>query len=195
MTENDTSHVGAAYKAEPSSGTEQAADPQAEAEQSLDAAQLSLELETVRQKLQNREEELLRARAGAENAARRARLDVENAHKFALEKFVGELMPVYDSLEQGLAACDEQNPEHRPMFEGMQLTLKAFTDVCAKFDAELINPVGEHFDPEFHEALSMVPERDHPPGTVVQVIQRGCVLHGRVVRPARVIVAKSLETT
>ena len=128
----------------------------------------------------------LRAKAETENVRRRAQLDVANAHKFGVESFASSLLPVKDSLEAALAA---QNNTVESIRSGVELTLKQLLAALEKFSLTEINPVGDKFDPHRHQAMSMV-ESDQAPNTVVQVLQKGYMLHDRVVRPALVIVAR-----
>ncbi|OHV11221.1 nucleotide exchange factor GrpE [Kushneria phosphatilytica] len=144
------------------------------------------ELET---ELEQAKEQQLRASAEAQNARRRAEQDVEKARKFALEKFVKELLPVVDSLEKALENMgDEATETHR---EGVSMTLKMQLDVLGKFGVEQVEPQGEPFDPQYHEAMSMVPNPEMEPNTVMDVMQKGYTLNGRLVRPAMVVVSKA----
>ena len=129
----------------------------------------------------------LRARAEAENMRKRSQTEIANAHKFAVENFAGELVPVKDSLEAALAS---ENPTVEAMKAGVELTLRQLKAVFEKFNLKEIDPVGEKFDPHRHQAISTV-DSDAEPNTVVQVLQKGYLLHDRVIRPALVIVAKA----
>ena len=129
----------------------------------------------------------LRVSAELENVRKRAARDVENAHKFALERFGKELLAVRDTLEMGLAAAENATVE--TLTEGKEATLKLLTTVLQQFGIEEVDPAGEPFDPELHEAISMQPSDDVEPGSVVSVIQKGYTLNGRLLRPAMVIVA------
>jgi molecular chaperone GrpE len=131
----------------------------------------------------------LRAKAETENIRRRAQEDVAKAHKFAVESFASELLPVKDSLEAALSA-DPSNPEN--LKNGVDLTLKQLSGVFSKFSLTALDPAGEDFDPHRHQAISMV-ESDQPANTVVMVLQKGYLLHDRVIRPALVMVAKQKE--
>lgn len=131
---------------------------------------------------------LLRTQADMENLRRRTEREVDSARKFALERFVNELLPILDSMEMGLQT-PAQNDEQNAFREGMEMTLKLFTDTLAKFNVLVIDPVGTAFDPQEHEALTMQPSADHAPNTVMMTIQKGYKLNDRVVRPARVIVS------
>lgn len=129
----------------------------------------------------------LRAAAELENVRKRASKDIEGARKFALERFGRELLAVKDSLELGLATADTADAES--LLKGSTATLKLLTNTLQQFGIEEVDPVGEPFDPEFHEAISTQPSDDVEPGTVVTVVQKGYSLNGRLLRPAMVIVA------
>ncbi len=129
----------------------------------------------------------LRTAAELENVRKRAARDVENAHKFALERFGKELLAVRDTLEMGLAAADGASVES--LLEGKNATLKLLATIMQQFGIEEVDPAGEPFDPELHEAISMQPADDVEPGSVVTVVQKGYTLNGRLLRPAMVIVA------
>lgn len=129
----------------------------------------------------------LRTAAELENVRKRAARDVENAHKFALERFGKELLAVRDTLEMGLAAADGASVES--LLEGKNATLKLLATIMQQFGIEEVDPAGEPFDPELHEAISMQPADEVEPGSVVTVVQKGYTLNGRLLRPAMVIVA------
>ncbi|MEM6049009.1 nucleotide exchange factor GrpE [Erwinia sp. P7711] len=133
----------------------------------------------------------IRAQAEIENIRRRAELDVEKAHKFALEKFANELLPVIDSLERALEVADKANPELTSMVEGIELTLKSLLDAVRKFGVEVIGDVNVPFNPELHQAMSMMESEDVAPNHVLMIMQRGYTLNGRLLRPAMVAVAKA----
>ncbi len=132
-------------------------------------------------------EKYLRAAAELDNVRKRANRDVENAHKFAVEKFAADLLAVADSLSMGLEAAD--GTEAIKLREGSEATLKLLQQVFERFGIALIDPHGEPFDPEFHEAMTMQPAADTEPNTVLTVVQQGYTLNGRLLRPARVIVS------
>ncbi|HRD67932.1 MAG TPA: nucleotide exchange factor GrpE [Candidatus Competibacter sp.] len=132
----------------------------------------------------------LGAHAEMENLRKRTERDVQNAHKFALERFFGELLPVRDSLEMGLAAANGA-VDVAKLREGVELTLKQLATAMEKFGARELNPVGAKFNPAEHEAMAMVPGGQAEPNTVVQVIQKGYVLNERLIRPAKVLVAQA----
>lgn len=133
----------------------------------------------------------IRAQAEIENIRRRAEQDVEKAHKFALEKFANELLPVIDSLERALEVADKTNPELTSMVEGIELTLKSLLGAVRKFGVEVIGDVNVPFNPELHQAMSMMESEDVAPNHVLMVMQRGYSLNGRLLRPAMVAVAKA----
>jgi len=129
----------------------------------------------------------VRAAAELENVRKRATRDVENAHKFALERFCTELLAVKDSLEMGVAAADKADA--KSLLEGKEATLKLLTTTMERFGVVELNPEGEPFDPQEHEAMTMQPSADAEPGSVLSVFQKGYALNGRLLRPARVVVA------
>ncbi|NNJ92678.1 MAG: nucleotide exchange factor GrpE, partial [Gammaproteobacteria bacterium] len=134
------------------------------------AEKLHLLLEDARAKADEHWEMVIRARAESENLKKRHSRELENAHKFAIEKFVNELLPVRDSMELGLTAAQDEGADVAKLVEGTELTLKLLTDVMGKFDIEEINPVGEPFNPEFHQAMAMQPSSDVEPNTVLTVV-------------------------
>ncbi|MEM6605239.1 MAG: nucleotide exchange factor GrpE [Pseudomonadota bacterium] len=149
------------------------------------------ELEELKESLAAAEDRALRATADAQNAKRRAEMDVEKARKFALERFASELLPVVDNLERSREAALAAGDEAGAITEGVELTLKSFVDVLQKFGIAPIDPAGEPFDPQMHQAMSMVESPDSEPNTVLDVMQKGYQLNGRLVRPAMVIVSKA----
>lgn len=140
---------------------------------------------------QEERDRALRIAAEMENLRRRSALDVEKAHKFALEKFSGELLPVIDSLERALELSDRENEALKPTLEGVDLTLRSMLSTVAKFGVEAINPLGEPFDPNRHQAISMVENGQVAPNSVIAVMQKGYELNGRIIRPAMVMVARA----
>jgi molecular chaperone GrpE len=134
--------------------------------------------------------ELLRARAELDNVRKRAARDVENAHRYSLERFVNEILPVKDSLELGMAAAT-QSADIASLREGVELTLKLFVAALSKCGVQAVEPVGEKFNPEFHQAMTMRESGEAEPGTVLTVVQKGYLLNDRLVRPALVIVAQA----
>ena len=163
------------------------------AEDILDTSAFSgpeAELEGLRAQLGAAEDRALRVQAEAQNMIRRAERDVENARKFALERFAGALLPVIDNLERALAAMGEPNEATKPLAEGVQLTYRSFLDVLQKFEVVAVDPSGQPFNPELHQAMAMVEQPEVAPNTVIQVMQKGYTLNGRLVRPAMVMVAR-----
>lgn len=147
-------------------------------------------LEDARAKADENWDQFLRTRAELDNLKRRHARELENAHKYALDSFARELLQVRDSLELGCEAALDDAADVVKLREGTELTLKLLTDVMTKFGIEDIDPMGQPFDPEFHQAMSMLPNPDVPPNTVVQVIQKGYLLNGRLARPALVMVSQ-----
>lgn len=154
-------------------------------------SELESQLEAANQKIQDQKDSVVRAQAEVENIRRRSAQDIEKAHKFALEKFVNELLPVIDNLERALGAADQENETLKPMIEGVELTLKSFLDVVGKFGVQEVNPEGQPFDPAKHQAMGMQENEEVAPNTVLAVMQKGYELNGRLVRPAMVMIAKA----
>ncbi len=165
----------------------------ADGEQDISVAELQQQLVQAEAKAAENWDKVLRIQAEMENLKRRTQKDLESAHKYGLEKFAKELLNVIDSLELGIQAATSDAPEVLKLKEGSELTVKQFESVFAKFNIEAINPVGEPFNPEFHQAMSMVPSADAEPNTVLNVFQKGYKLNGRLLRPAMVVVAQAAE--
>ncbi len=187
----------------------------AEVEQAMDAAQaggageannatdsattgndLATQLAAANEEIAALKDQALRGKAEAENVRRRAARDVENAHKYALEKFAAELLPVVDSLEKAvesaqLGAEATDTAAANAIGEGVELSLKLFLDVLEKFGLSRVHPIGEPFDPQLHEAMAMVENPDAEPNSVLDVMQPGYTLNGRLVRAAMVVVSKA----
>ncbi len=165
-------------------------EPPAQEPQAAAAEDLQQLLEDARAKADENWDKLLRAQAELENLRKRTVRDVENAHKYALEKFAGELLGVRDSLEMGVdAASTETDP--LKLKEGSELTLKMLVQVMDKFGIKEVNPQGDKFDPELHQAMTLQENAELPPNTVITVMQKGYILNDRLVRPAMVIVSKA----
>ncbi|PSS47556.1 nucleotide exchange factor GrpE [Enterobacter sp. FS01] len=170
----------------------EAAEPEAGAEQVDPRDEKIANLEAQVVEAQNRERDgILRIKAEMENLRRRTELDVEKAHKFALEKFVNELLPVIDSLDRALEVADKANPDLAPMVEGIELTLKSMLDVVKKFGVEVVADTNVPMDPNVHQAIAMVESEDVAAGNVLMVMQKGYTLNGRTIRAAMVSVAKA----
>lgn len=169
---------------------EQATDSDAEASaeggESLEQA-----LEAALEQAQNAKDDLLRVQAEMQNLRRRTEQDIEKAHKYGQEKFSIELLAVMDNLERSLEAASNSDDETvNAIREGVDLTLKSFADCFSKFNIEAVDPLGEPFDPQLHQAMSIQENADAEPNTVIAVMQKGYTLHGRVIRPAMVMVSK-----
>ena len=156
-----------------------------------DSAELQTLLTDARSKADEHWEQCLRLQAELENLRKRSERDLVQAHKFALEKFTAELLPVRDSLEMGVAAAAEESASVAHLREGSELTLKMLTSAFEKFNIKEINPLNEKFNPEYHEAMSMQERADVEPNTVVTVVQKGYLLNDRLIRPAMVIVSRA----
>jgi len=153
-------------------------------------AALEAELAAAKATIDGQKEGVLRARADMENAKRRAEAEVEKARKFALERFAGELLPVADNLERAIQVADASNESVKPLLEGVELTMKSFVSTIEKFGLVLIDPQGETFNPELHQAMSMQESTDVAPNTVIAVMQKGYQINGRLLRPAMVMVSR-----
>ncbi len=153
--------------------------------------ELEQKLEQATNQAVEEKDRALRTVAEMENLRRRTALDVEKAHKFALEKFASELLPVLDNLERTLQVADKTNEAVKPLLEGVELTLKSMASSVAKFGVIAIDPQGQLFDPNQHQAMSMIENPDLAPNTVIAVMQKGYELNGRVIRPAMVMVSKA----
>jgi molecular chaperone GrpE len=151
------------------------------AEEALAAAQAQL---------QEARDAQLRALAEMENVRRRAQRDVESAHRFAVERFAADMVEVRDTLELGIAAAGAA-PEAAKFVEGSQATLRVLDKAFEKAGIAVLDPTGQGFNPEFHEAMVAQPTADHPAGTILAVIQKGFTLSGRLLRPARVVIARA----
>jgi len=169
---------------------EQAADHVELSDEQQIIAKLEAELEAAKAQAAEQTDLALRIRADAENIKRRASMDIDKAQKFALEKFAGDLLPVLDNLERSLGFIDASNELVKPLAEGVELTLKSFLDTVARFGVNQIDPQGQAFNPDFHQAMSIVPNADVDANTVMFVMQKGYELNGRLLRPALVGVSK-----
>lgn len=156
-------------------------------------AQLQKELEQANQKAQENWDKALRVQAEMENLKRRTQKDLDDARKYAVERFAKELITVVDSLELGLQAISGDSEEVKKFREGSELTLKQFESAFAKANIETVNPLGQPFNPEHHQAMAMQPSAEVAPNSVLTVFQKGYLLNGRLLRPAMVIVAKAPE--
>jgi len=151
---------------------------------------LQVKLEEALAKSDEYYDQVLRTKAELDNVRKRSQREVESAHKYAVEKFINELLPVIDSMELGQQAA-ETATEIAQIKEGVDMTLNMFTQLLEKFDIEKINPEGDNFDPEFHQAMSIQETADAAPNSVIAVMQKGYSIAGRLLRPAMVVVAKA----
>jgi len=168
-------------------------DPEMETQstdQQSDSQDPAVLLEDARNKADEHWNELLRARADMENLRRRQARDLENAHKHALDKFVAELLPIYDSMELGFNASKGENASLEGVREGLEMTMKMFLTSIGKLGLEQIDPEGEAFDPELHQAMAMQQVEGVEPNTVINVAQKGYQFNGRLLRPAMVVVSQ-----
>nr|WP_086934555.1 nucleotide exchange factor GrpE [Agarilytica rhodophyticola] len=155
------------------------------------ASDLAAKVESLEAELAKAQEQALRATAEMQNIRRRAEQDVEKAHKFGVERFVNDVLPVADNLERAIEAASAEGADIKAVVEGVELTLKTLVDGFARNKVEPVDPEGEPFNPEYHQAMSMVPNPDVEPNTVLNVFQKGYTLNGRLVRPAMVVVSKA----
>jgi len=165
-----------------------------EIEAAADENDVAAQLDEALKKADTNWDLAVRAKAELENLRKRHDRDLSNAHKYALERFVNELLPVRDSLELGLNAAQDDNADVAKLREGTELTLNLFTSVMEKFNVAVIDPEGEPFNPELHQAMAMQQVEDVEPNTVVTVVQKGYSLNERLVRPAMVIVSQAVTT-
>jgi len=179
-------------KSEDADVEEELSDDEAEAQSGeVTLEDLQKQLKQAEKKASENWDKALRVQAEMENLKRRTQKDLENAHKYGLEKFAKELLSVIDSLELGIQASTSDNPEVKALKEGSELTIKQFESVFAKFNIEAIDPTGQPFNPELHQAMTMQPSVDVPPNTVINVFQKGYILNGRLIRPAMVVVSQA----
>ena len=171
----------------PATGEEVAAEADTATTESAETAVDPLEQALAR--IQELEDQSLRSSAEAQNVRRRAALDVANARKFALERFAQSLLPIVDSLEKAVEVGAGEDASG-PLAEGVGISLRMFLDVLAKENITQVDPLGEPFDPQLHEAMTLVDNPEVEPNSVVSVLQKGFVLHGRLVRPAMVVVSR-----
>ncbi|UVL03266.1 nucleotide exchange factor GrpE [Pseudomonas sp. B21-047] len=155
------------------------------------AADVGARVLELEEQLAAAKDQSLRAVADLQNVRRRAEQDVEKAHKFALEKFAGDLLPVIDSLERGLELSNADDESIKPMREGIELTLKMFHDTLKRYNLEVVDPHGEPFNAEHHQAMAMEESAEVEPNSVLKVFQKGYLLNGRLLRPAMVVVSKA----
>jgi len=173
---------------------QQNAETEAQLDESADNSSLTdLEkrLEAAEAKAKEAEDKVLRAHAEMENLRRRSERELENAHKYGMEKFATELLPVFDSLELGLIAASTEEADLAKVAEGTELTLKMFSAAFDKFGINQLHPIDEAFNPEFHQAMTMIEHSEKDPNTVIDVMQKGYTINERLIRPAMVVVSKA----
>jgi molecular chaperone GrpE len=170
-----------------------AGEAQGDAGETAEESEISLEdmVSQLQEDLLAARDAALRSQADAQNVKRRAEQDVEKARKFALEQFARELLPVVDNLERAVEAAGGDDEAVKPIAEGVDLTLKSFLGALNKFNIEAVDPQGEPFDPNLHQAMSMVENNEVEPNSVIAVMQKGYTLNGRLLRPAMVMVSKA----
>ncbi|ALS98168.1 nucleotide exchange factor GrpE [Lacimicrobium alkaliphilum] len=156
-------------------------------------AELEQALENAENTIRDQKDSVLRARADMENARKRAEAEIDKARKFALERFAGELLTVVDNLERALQVADASNEAVKPLIEGVELTHKSFISTIEKFGIQVIDPQGESFNPDLHQAMSMQESAEVEPNSVIAVMQKGYQLNGRLLRPAMVMVSRAPE--
>ena len=160
-------------------------------EEELNIEQLKERLSEAYLSAERAQDDLLRVKAEMQNLRRRTEQDVEKAHKYGVEKFSTELLGVIDNLERAvLAAKEHEDESSKAIHDGVSLTLKSFNDCFAKFSIEAVDPIGEPFDPQLHQAIATQESPDSEPNSVIEVVQKGYTLNGRVIRPAMVLVSK-----
>lgn len=154
-------------------------------------SELQKQVEILKDELEKAQEQSLRAAAEMQNIRRRTDSELEKAHKFGNEKFVNDMLPVADNLERAVQSASVDGVEMASVVEGIELTLKTLADALGRHKVEAVNPEGEPFDPQVHQAMTMIENPDVEPNTVMDVFQKGYTLNGRLVRPAMVVVAKA----
>jgi len=199
---NGKTRIEPGFPADNRPGGSGANDTATAAEGTVDVLSLQAELQAARGETAENMDKFLRAKAETENVRRRAEVDVANAHKYGVERFASEMLAVKDSLERARAVDVVANaeaaavpPVAQKMLEGLDLTLKLMDSIFQKFALTIVDPKkGDRFDPERHQAMSMLESDEVPANHVVATVQRGYLLHERLLRPAMVVVAKAKET-
>jgi molecular chaperone GrpE len=209
MTDKSAEDIKAQQPTEeqPQTAEDIIAEAEAQVEEQLDAAEhsiseeqqkineLELALAAVKATVAEQKDSVIRAKAEVDNIRRRSAQEVEKARKFALEKFIAELLPTVDNLERALENINVEDETQKAIAEGVELTLQSFLSVLDKFGLKAINPENEPFNPELHQAMSIQEVPDVAPNTVIAVMQKGYELNGRLVRPAMVMVSKASVDT
>ncbi|RUO30534.1 nucleotide exchange factor GrpE [Aliidiomarina sanyensis] len=196
-------HVEPSEQKQPHEGEAEALDSETEGEdtiaseateESAGITELERKLTILAHELAQEKEKGLRIAADAENVKRRATLEAEKARNFAIEKFAGELLSVIDNLERALQSIDKNDAAQATIAEGIEMTHKSFLSTIEKFGMEVIDPQGQPFNPQHHEAMGMQEHAELPPNTVLYVMQKGYLLNGRLLRPAMVMVTRAAAT-
>ncbi len=195
QNDTDAANVNAAEAAQQNQDAEQVA-AEVDTADNVDnsaarIAELEKALAVAEAKVDAQKDSVIRAKADVENIRRRSAQDVEKAHKFALEKFASELLPVLDNIERAIMFADKENEATKSILDGVELTHQSFISGVEKFGMEVVDPQDQPFNPERHQAMSMQENADVKPNTVIAVMQKGYTLNGRLLRPAMVMVSKS----
>lgn len=191
MSETDVTDKNPSEKPEAAQAQDEASEaPELEADS---IEELQAKLTEAENQAQENWDKLLRVNAEMDNLRRRTERELENAHKYAVERFAQELLAVRDSLEMGVAAAEQEEASIEKIKEGTELTLRMLETAMDKFNIQQIDPQGEPFNPELHQAMSMVEMPDKDPNTVINVMQKGYLLNDRLIRPAMVMVSKAPE--
>ncbi len=154
------------------------------------ADELEKKLSAAEHTIESQKDSVLRAKADGDNAKRRAQAEIDKARKFALEKFAGELLTVVDNLERAITAVDSENEVIKPFLEGVEMTQKSLLSTLDKFGIKSVDPQGEAFNPDQHQAMSMQENDEVPANTVIAVMQKGYLINDRLLRPAMVMVSR-----
>ncbi|RTE86905.1 MULTISPECIES: nucleotide exchange factor GrpE [Gammaproteobacteria] len=176
---------------ESTSDAQESQAPEGENDLATRLAEVEAALAAAQEQASTEKDKALRVAAEAENVKRRSAQEVEKAKNFALEKFAGELLSVIDNLERAMQAIDNEDDAMKSVYEGIEMTYKGFIQTIEKFGMQPVNPEGEAFDPQLHQAMGMQESEDVAPNTVLAVMQKGYTLNGRLLRPAMVMVSRA----
>ena len=190
MSDKDVAQEQKEAEMEAAEATEASGDENTEAS----VEDLAAKIAALEAKAEENWDHFVRTKAEMDNMRRRTERDLENAHKFALERFAQELLPVKDSLEMGVAAAQDEAADVAKLREGTEMTLRMLDSAMEKYHIKAVDPLDEPFNPELHQAMTMVEVADKEPNTVINVLQKGYTLNDRLVRPAMVVVSKAAST-
>jgi molecular chaperone GrpE len=192
---DSAAHVDEPINAQSSNQKNEAVEPEVEvlSPEQQRITELEHALAAAEAKFTEQKDSVMRAMAEADNIRKRAEGEIDKARKFALEKFAGELLPVADNLERAIQVADLSNEAIKPVVEGVELTLKSFVNTIEKFGLKVIDPQGQAFNPEQHQAMGMQENAQLPANTVMAVMQKGYEINGRLLRPAMVMVSRAPE--